>query len=1447
MLTDQSLYIADAVGQVWTAALLGGLLAVLVLYFFLRDPRATAIIALTIPVSVIATFLPMQQAGVTLNIMSLGGLALGVGMLVDNSIVVLEAIDRRRRQGLDRREAAVVGARRGGRRGHRLDADHGLGLPPDRLRAGRRRPAVLRPGGHGLPLAAGVAAGLADPDPDAVGARARRRSRRARCTTLFALATPRRAAARPLDRSAWRRLTLPPVGDGPARWSSRLAHRAACSRSACRLLLAAALRVVRRGLVGRSPGPSTSLPAPLTRGARPARPRATRRRWRAALRRRWVVLPVAVRAVRRRARGGPAARAPTSCRTWPRASSRSSCGCPRAPPLETTAEIVDRDRGACWSATARFARVFSIVGSLPVDRLRAPDARREPGPDQLRAAATGRRPRTSGRGVDRVREVLALLPQRRGRAGSTRRCSPCGRRSRSRSSPTTSSELDGAAAASRDGAASACPAFEDVATTSEPGSPEITIELDRERAAALGRPRRSWSARSLRRQIRGEIVGQFREDEERIDIRLRASEPFRATAPPRSRRCGIRLPDGTAVPVSAVADGRRSDRGPAAIHRSGGARVAEVTRQGLGRGTWARPSTGVQDDARRRRACRPACRAPSWPDRTRSCAVSFDSLWLALALAIFLVYVVMASSSSRCVHPFVILLAVPLGIVGVVAALLVTADRGQRAGADRRGDAGRASWSTTRSCWSTRSTAAGARARTLDEAIVGAGRERLRPILMTTATTVLALLPMALGLGAGDELRAPLAITVIGGLTVATLLTLVVIPCLYRAIVAGADAVREPRGRRRRRRRRRRPRRETRPTCRSTGPVATLMLLVCLTVLGTVAVFHLPLDFMPVVQEPEVDVEVPFPGSHPLEGLREVVRPIEEEVATIPDVKSDPRSRRARARRESRSQFDWAADVDLKKMEVREAVERARDRAARRRSATSASRATRTGRGADGPRAAGSRPSAISPSRGTCSTGASGGRSSGSRASPRRASTASSRSRCASTSTSTRCARHGVAARRGAARASTRPTSTSTSARSAATCCATTCAPLARFRDVETIARPAARPRRAAACATWPGSSCASRVLDYGRHLNRNFAIGFDVFKEPTGEHRRDRRPADGADRRDRARPASSQGINAAGLEERRPRRSGRRSPDCATRAVRRPAGHLRAVPLPAPGAHDADRRRARSRSRSLVTCGAMFLLGSGVQRADPARADARRRHARRQRRRRDREHLPLRGAGHDAASRRPGSAPAQVALAVVASTATTIIVWSWLFVSEPNAMTIYIGAVALTICLAVVCSLLISLTFIPLAAARFVPRTTSRARASCVHAPGAGATARCSAGRCATGFVTLTGLFAARRQRGDPDRAASRRRASPRFQTARRADLLPGPRPVDQGGHGGLRQPGRGWLESAARTSWASRASTPGTASAAWPMTRVYLPRGRGHRERDRAPARTAPARACR
>jgi HAE1 family hydrophobic/amphiphilic exporter-1 len=160
---------------------------------------------------------------------------------------------------------------------------------------------------------------------------------------------------------------------------------------------------------------------------------------------------------------------------------------------------------------------------------------------------------------------------------------------------------------------------------------------------------------------------------------------------------------------------------------------------------------------------------------------SMKSLMLAMALAIFLVYLVMASQFESLIHPFIIIFTLPLGLIGVVLALFATGksisivamigvvmlagivvnngivlidavNQLRQKGLARR------------------------------NALVEAGLSRIRPILMTSLTTILGLLPMALGLGEGAELRAPLAITVIGGLSLATLLTLIVIPLVYDLI-----------------------------------------------------------------------------------------------------------------------------------------------------------------------------------------------------------------------------------------------------------------------------------------------------------------------------------------------------------------------------------------------------------------------------------------------------------------------------------------------------------------------------------------------------------------------------------------------------------------------------------------------------------------------------------------
>ncbi|MEO1574750.1 MAG: efflux RND transporter permease subunit, partial [Pseudomonadota bacterium] len=108
---DQSVFIGDAIAQARDAAIFGGILAVLVLYLFLRNARATVVIAVAIPLSVVGTFVAMFAADITLNIMSLGGIALAVGLLVDNSIVVLENIVKRKDTGESAMEASVKGTK----------------------------------------------------------------------------------------------------------------------------------------------------------------------------------------------------------------------------------------------------------------------------------------------------------------------------------------------------------------------------------------------------------------------------------------------------------------------------------------------------------------------------------------------------------------------------------------------------------------------------------------------------------------------------------------------------------------------------------------------------------------------------------------------------------------------------------------------------------------------------------------------------------------------------------------------------------------------------------------------------------------------------------------------------------------------------------------------------------------------------------------------------------------------------------------------------------------------------------------------------------------------------------------------------------------------------------------------------------------------------------------
>ena len=157
---------------------------------------------------------------------------------------------------------------------------------------------------------------------------------------------------------------------------------------------------------------------------------------------------------------------------------------------------------------------------------------------------------------------------------------------------------------------------------------------------------------------------------------------------------------------------------------------------------------------------------------------SFNSLLMALALAIFLVYLVMASQFESLLHPFIILFSIPLAMVGAVFALIIT--NTELSVVVFLGLIMLAGIVVNNAIvLIDRINQLREEGQSKIDAIKAAAESRLRPIMMTTLTTTLGMLPLALGISEGTEIRAPMAITVIGGLLASTLLTLIVIPVMY--------------------------------------------------------------------------------------------------------------------------------------------------------------------------------------------------------------------------------------------------------------------------------------------------------------------------------------------------------------------------------------------------------------------------------------------------------------------------------------------------------------------------------------------------------------------------------------------------------------------------------------------------------------------------------------------
>jgi HAE1 family hydrophobic/amphiphilic exporter-1 len=721
---DQSTFISSAVDNVRIAAILGGLIAIFVLYGFLRDSRATTIVGIAIPVSVIGTFLLMYTNDISLNIMSLGGIALAVGMLVDNSIVVLENIVRKKEQGEGIIEAAQNGT-----------AEVGSAV----VAATLTTIAVFFP----MVFISGIAGQL---------------FRDQALTVTFALVFSLIVALTliPMLASLGARSRYDEGDDGkPAGRFTRVI--------AFVIRMFGYVFFAVRKLFWVLLWPPTWVLQRLYRMIAAVYPGLLR--W--SLQHRWTVV------------GAAAVIFVGSMALIPRLGTelipQFSQGefdvdlrlSPGAPLDETDQAIQMAQRVA--SEIEAVALNYSVAGTgnrLDANPIDAGDnsgtlsVKLQPGAGRDAENST----------MEGMREELSRLPGVQyefSRPALLSFASPL-------QIEISGYDLDSLARVS-DAVVqrmSASDRFSDIRTTIERGNPEIQIVFDQERAAKLGLAVRDIANRVVA-NVRGELATRYTWRDKKIDVLVRSVDT-RESSIEEIRRLIVNPSSDRPITLNAVADVSVS-QGPSEIRRVAQERVAIVTAN-LAYGDLGAAAA----EARRivRNIAMPVGVAAIVSGQSEEMQESFDSMQFALILAIFLVYLVMASQFESLIHPFVILFTIPLALVGAVLALFFTG--------------------TTISIVALIGVIMLAgivvnnaivlvdlinqlRAQGVErfDAIMEAGRARLRPILMTSLTTALGLLPMAMGVGEGSEVRTPMAITVIGGLVVSTILTLLVIPVVY--------------------------------------------------------------------------------------------------------------------------------------------------------------------------------------------------------------------------------------------------------------------------------------------------------------------------------------------------------------------------------------------------------------------------------------------------------------------------------------------------------------------------------------------------------------------------------------------------------------------------------------------------------------------------------------------
>ncbi len=699
---DSADYINQSIDSTIRMIYEGALLAMLVLFLFLRNMRSTLIIFTAIPLSIISTFILMYFYGATLNLITMGGLALGIGRIVDDSIVVFENIYRHRSLGLPPMEAAVTGASE---------------VSSAVIASTLTFVAVFLP----MVFVEGLASIVFSPMAMTI-------SFAILCSLLVALTLIPLMASRLLtDKS----MQMTQAGSGRIyNVTKKFADGMDNLGERYKVLLQACLNHRRRVVI--------------------------------------IVTLLMVAAI----------------------AAMPLMGAEFLPATDSgeISVTVETDKGTTLDDTDKIITemerrlldieevdlVFTSVGSAGTMMMSTGGGGTNSGTFYVKLCPKSERQRDVNNVAEAIRQELAGLAGTKFAVSVMDSTSMMGGSTSPVVVQISGDDLDMLREISTEVAdiVRSTPGTREVTSSMTDGNPEMHIRIDRARAATYGLTPMQVAS-EIKNAMDGTVATRYKVDGQEIDVKVGYTSEGHDDVDYLTNLT-ILTPQGAVVKLSQIATFELA-QGPIQITREDQVRKAEVSADLLNRDLNS-VMTDIQAEVAKMNL--PAGYYITFGGENQEMMESFASLGVALLLAILLVYAVMAVQYESFFNPFVIMFSIPTCIIGVVFGLLIT---------------GR-SFSITAFIgvimlvgiavanaivyvdYLKRLRDGGMER---NEAIVEAGRVRLRPILMTAFATILAMLPMAIGFGEGAELIAPLATVVIGGLLATTLITLVLVPVVY--------------------------------------------------------------------------------------------------------------------------------------------------------------------------------------------------------------------------------------------------------------------------------------------------------------------------------------------------------------------------------------------------------------------------------------------------------------------------------------------------------------------------------------------------------------------------------------------------------------------------------------------------------------------------------------------